>query len=165
MHLHLSSFMIFVSLSFFVISLVPPLWFHLPLFAMSCPSLFVMSSLSCVIPSLFGHCDDISFGLSLCKVISALLWCHLSSSFCDLISLCSAVGEVPARGPGSDGRGLPSMHQAAELHTLPGLPAPCGWGERSEVTVFSRYKLMLKVNVLLRNNQLSISDLQPLSTQ
>jgi hypothetical protein len=53
------------------------------------------------------------------------------------------------------------MHQAAELHTLPGLPAPCGWGERSEVTVFSRYKLMLKVNVLLRNNQLSISDYNP----
>lgn len=89
-------------------------------------------------------CDSISVrsswwhiirSFSLCKVISALLWRHLSSSFCDLISLCSAVGEVPARGPGNDGRGLPSMHQAAELHALPRLPAPRGWGKRSEVTV------------------------------
>ena len=94
---------------------------------------FVTLPLPSVLRFLSGYCDVISFCLSLQG--------HFCPSFCDVITVFlslwyhSGAGKVPVGVPDGDGRGLPSMHQAAVLHALPGLHAPRGWGKRSEVTV------------------------------
>ena len=85
--------------------------------------------------SLWHHCCFRHFSLP--STMTSSFRC--SCSHCDAINLSVSPGEVPTHESDGHGWGFPSMHQAAELHTLPGLRASHSRGERSEVVLLNLY--------------------------